>query len=371
MTDTLRLSQLLSADRYYSADSHELEMERLFRPAWHCIGLVDDIPAEGDYFTLEHLGHPLLVQNQGDRVAVFHNVCAHRNSLLAWQPRGHMARITCGYHGWQYDRDGVVCKIPGGEHFKPMKASEFRLDRVRVGTIGRLIFVALDNATPPLPEFLGPVMYERLGYTFSDAVRPVARWTVEHQCNWKVLIENTLESTDREYARGLPHFSRALGHRGGDAAVPADLAHDGREVRRLRESRAELRQHADALGRIAAATGRGIHLLPVPQLPVVDLRHQPVDQPPAPAGANVGDDVPRADHAAPRQRRRVDARARTAQAADRAGHSPRQEVRRGRSRHLQRGAARSQRGAVSRRTRAARRPCARVPAICGERDERQ
>ena len=193
MSDTLRLPQLLPADRYYSAESHELEMERLFRPAWHCIGVVDDIPAQGDYFTLEHLGRPLLVQNQGDRVAVFHNVCAHRNSLLAWAPCGHMERITCGYHGWQYDRDGVVCKVPGGEHFKPMKASEFRLDRVRVETIGRLIFVTLDDATPSLQEFLGAAMYERLEYTFSTAVRPVACWTVEHQCNWKVLIENTLE----------------------------------------------------------------------------------------------------------------------------------------------------------------------------------
>lgn len=70
-------------------------------------------------------------------------------------------------------------KIPGGEQFKPMKASEFVLDRVRVETIGRLIFVALEDGAPPLHEFLGTVIWRRLEYTFGPAMPPVARWTVE------------------------------------------------------------------------------------------------------------------------------------------------------------------------------------------------
>src|SRR5271154_6261755 len=134
----LRLPQLLSPDQYRSDRSHDLEAQCLFLPAWHCVGIVEDIPNAGDYLTTELVGKPLLIQNQGDRIAAFHNVCAHRNSLLAWEPCGHMSGIKCGYHGWEYDRDGVVCKIPGGEHFKSMKANEFVLDRVRVETIGRL-----------------------------------------------------------------------------------------------------------------------------------------------------------------------------------------------------------------------------------------
>ena len=212
----LRLPQLLSADQYHSSEAHDLEMECLFRPSWHCIGLLDDIPNAGDYLTTALLGTPLLIQNQGDRLAAFHNVCAHRNSLIAWQPCGNMSRITCGYHGWEYDRDGVVCKIPGGEHFKSMTAREFVLDRARVETIGRLIFVALDSDTPPLPEFLGAEMCRRLEYTFGRTVRPVARWTVEYQCNWKVLMENTLE----DYHISAVHHATA-----GDTPPYEQIAH--------------------------------------------------------------------------------------------------------------------------------------------------
>jgi len=139
-----------------------------------------------------------------------------------------MERITCGYHGWEYDRDGVVCKIPGGEHFKSMKAREFVLDRVRVETLGRLIFVALDDHTPPLTEFLGAEMCRRLEYTFRQAVRPVAHWTVDYQCNWKILIENTLE----DY-----HISAVHGATAGDTPPYEQISHALEEKYNIYENR--------------------------------------------------------------------------------------------------------------------------------------
>jgi choline monooxygenase len=215
-SEQLRLPQLLPPERYFSARDHELDMELLFRPAWNCVGILDDIPNAGDYFAIEHLGKPLLVQNQGDRVAAFHNICAHRNALLARSPKGNMPRITCGYHGWEYDRDGVVCKVPGGELLKPMSAKEFVLDRVRVETIGRLIFVALDSGTPPLEEFLGPEMWSRLRYTFSNNMRLASSWSVNYECNWKVLIENTQE----DYHVSAVHFATA-----GNTVPYAQIVH--------------------------------------------------------------------------------------------------------------------------------------------------
>jgi choline monooxygenase len=211
-----RLPQLLAWQRYHSPRDHELELDRLFRPAWLCVGIKDSIPNEGDYFAFEHLGKPIFVQNQGDRVAAFHNVCPHRNALLARQRNGNMPRIKCGYHGWEYDRDGVVCRIPGGEYFKPMKRKEFIIDRVRVEVLGRLIFVSLDGNAPPLQDFLGAEVWERLSYALSSNVNPVASWTVEYECNWKVLIENTLE----DYHVTSIHFATA-----GETPAFSQIAH--------------------------------------------------------------------------------------------------------------------------------------------------
>src|SRR5436190_22313243 len=91
--EQLRLPQLMPPERYYSERDHELELEGLFRPSWNCVGIVDDIPSAGDYFTIDHFGKPFLIQNQGDRVTAFHNVCAHRNALVARAPKGNMPQI--------------------------------------------------------------------------------------------------------------------------------------------------------------------------------------------------------------------------------------------------------------------------------------
>jgi phenylpropionate dioxygenase-like ring-hydroxylating dioxygenase large terminal subunit len=78
---------------------------------------------------------------------------------------------------------------------------------VRVAVLGRLIFVSLGGNAPPLQDFLGTEMSARLGYAFNSSVSPVASWTVEYECNWKVLLENTLE----DYHVSSVHFATAGG----------------------------------------------------------------------------------------------------------------------------------------------------------------
>ena len=43
-----------------------LEVESLFRRQWLCLGRVDEIPAPGDFFTLDLLDEPLLVVRGDD-----------------------------------------------------------------------------------------------------------------------------------------------------------------------------------------------------------------------------------------------------------------------------------------------------------------
>jgi choline monooxygenase len=93
--------------------------------------------------------------------------------------------------------------FPGGEYFKPMKRQEFVPDRVRAEVLGRLIFVSLDGNAPPLHDFLGAEIWERLSYALSPNVSPIDSWTVAYECNWKVLIENTLE----DYHVASVHFA--------------------------------------------------------------------------------------------------------------------------------------------------------------------
>jgi phenylpropionate dioxygenase-like ring-hydroxylating dioxygenase large terminal subunit len=193
-TDRGRLPLLLTGDRYFDPANHELEMGRLFRPAWHCVGSLDDLARDGDFITLDLLGRPLLIRRVGGRPRAFLNVCAHRHAALTGAKSGHCERMRCQYHGWEYDDEGTVCQIPDARSFLPIERGGEALKRLRAGTCGKLIFVSLADNGPDLAEFLGEETRALLEEGFSDRYHTIARWEIDHAANWKVPVENSLES---------------------------------------------------------------------------------------------------------------------------------------------------------------------------------
>lgn len=192
ISDT-HLPQILAPEAYVSQEQYEREMERLFCPGWHFIGALDDIPNEGDFFTYELFGHPLIVWRSEGTAHTFLNVCAHRFSTLRDAPCGHMDKLHCQYHGWEYDCNGDTKRIPDAKSFRPMEKGKLGLKKFRTELCGQGIYVNLTDEGPGLEEYLGKG-YE-VARTLLSADRPVFL-SVDYDVdsNWKVKIENTLES---------------------------------------------------------------------------------------------------------------------------------------------------------------------------------
>jgi phenylpropionate dioxygenase-like ring-hydroxylating dioxygenase large terminal subunit len=186
------LPQLLKPEDYVSAEQFEKETERLFLPAWHCIGALCDLPQEHSYRTMTLFGHPLLIWRAEGGVHVYLNVCSHRHSQLRCGPCGVMETLKCQYHGWEYNTDGDTQKIPDAKSFRPMKKGELGLKKFRAETIGQLIFVTLNDAAPSLREYLGPCYQDCMELFPRDAV-PVLSAVRHNRCNWKVALENAME----------------------------------------------------------------------------------------------------------------------------------------------------------------------------------
>lgn len=188
------LPQILDASDYVSEDQFVRETERLFRPAWHCVGSLHELPKTGDYLTRELLGRPIIVWRTEAGVRAFLNVCPHRFSVLSRFPKGHCGeRLTCQYHGWQFDETGNTRRIPDARSFKPLEAGQLCLTPYRTEVCGTLIFVCEDPAAPDLAAFLGDG-YETTRKLFSSEYRPCLSLDYDLEVDWKVKVENTLES---------------------------------------------------------------------------------------------------------------------------------------------------------------------------------
>jgi choline monooxygenase len=188
-----RLEHLLTPAHYFSPQQHQLELERLFWPSWHVLATRADLPNDGDFITLELFGRPLLLRNFEGDIRAFVNVCAHRHCLLSHVPRGNDPRFRCQYHGWEYGKDGRPVRIPDARCFRPWDRENAQLKTLRTETCGELVFVCLDDAAPGLAEYLGPY-HSYCAENFTPSFRQCRIWDQCYDSNWKVVVENWLES---------------------------------------------------------------------------------------------------------------------------------------------------------------------------------
>ncbi len=187
------LPQILDASSYHCAEQHARELSQLFLPGWHMVGAVDDLAADGDFFTTQLFDRPLLLWRMDGEIRAFLNVCAHRFSMLTNERCGHAERLRCQYHGWEYDEQGRTRKIPDAPSFRPLAQGEFGLKKVHVATCGQLVYVSLSDDPPPLSDYLGRG-FEFGAELFAEARHRTLSLDLEVEANWKLVIENALES---------------------------------------------------------------------------------------------------------------------------------------------------------------------------------
>ena len=186
------LRHLLRPEHYTSASHYQAELRHLFLPAWHPLATVGELARPGDFLTFDLLDTPILLRNCDGQLRAFLNVCPHRHSKLTENLRGHSPRLRCQYHGWEFRQDGGTGKVPDARAFRPWDRENACLRQFRVETCGDLVFVNLSDTGVTLREWIGPLW--ELWQSYGGAYRHAATWEEDFPCNWKVVLENSLES---------------------------------------------------------------------------------------------------------------------------------------------------------------------------------
>jgi phenylpropionate dioxygenase-like ring-hydroxylating dioxygenase large terminal subunit len=118
---------------------------------WHPVAISYEVSDQPRSFKL--LGVPIVLFRDDEGVVAFKDLCIHRGTALSlgWVENG---RITCAYHGWQYDRTGTCTRIPSLRPGHPIPKRARAISYPATEAYG-LVWVALEDPAAPLPTWPG------------------------------------------------------------------------------------------------------------------------------------------------------------------------------------------------------------------------
>jgi choline monooxygenase len=185
-------AQSLPPEIYHHPDILPLEIERLFKRGWICVGRTAEVPESGDYICFDIVDQPVVVVRQKDEsIKAFPNVCLHRCSRLL-EGRGHVSRISCPYHSWTYELGGQLIGAPFMKQTADFDTADHKLREIRCETWEGFVYVSLDqnarSITGQLAE-LGEIVGD---FRMANYV-PVYEAHDVWDTNWKCLVENFMD----------------------------------------------------------------------------------------------------------------------------------------------------------------------------------
>ncbi len=189
------MKPVIPPDHYYLESVLELEKKHLFSNFWTFVGLKREVTNHNDFLTLNLGDESVVVQNFNGELRALHNVCSHRFATIQNEVCGNRL-LQCPYHGWIYDQEGRPYAIPKRPKFPEMTQdlqSEMSLKHYQLESCGEMLFVRPLGEGANLETYLGD-MFPILEAMSQGMGARIDRNEMEIQANWKICVENTLES---------------------------------------------------------------------------------------------------------------------------------------------------------------------------------
>ena len=167
-------------------------MKSIFKNTWQLAGHINQLANSGDTLVTRILKEPIIITRQEDSsIKSFYNVCQHRAGPLLYENQC-IKKIQCKYHGWIYNRNGILKNARGFTGDKSFNKEPYNLKSIKTNIWKGLIFINFNENTESVNNYLrdiknriSPINFEHLKFS--------KRTSYYINCNWKVYIDNYLE----------------------------------------------------------------------------------------------------------------------------------------------------------------------------------
>ncbi|MBM4202629.1 MAG: aromatic ring-hydroxylating dioxygenase subunit alpha [Gammaproteobacteria bacterium] len=181
------------ASNYYDEDRFEREVRQVFRRMPLLLAPTAELPAPGDFKTMDAVGVPVLITRGKDgTVRAFINSCSHRGTSVELRETGNCSRFVCPYHGWTFDLKGSLVAIASKKDFGEIDVSAYGLEPLPVLEKAGLIWVILDSkSTLSIESFLSG--YDQMLENFGFKGWHLFQKRTIRGPNWKIAYDGYLD----------------------------------------------------------------------------------------------------------------------------------------------------------------------------------
>ncbi len=174
---------------YIHKEFLDLEFEKVFKNEWVFADFTHHLNEDGDYTTGKTANRPFVIVKTNGELKAYYNVCSHHGTCVA-KGSGKTEKLVCPYHGWVYNLEGKLRKIPKAGSIQEIHTKGMNLKEIPMKVAGPFIFLWLGDGEPKkfsttLEEHFNRDLYNNLQFQ--------KRVTYEINCNWKVFVDNYLD----------------------------------------------------------------------------------------------------------------------------------------------------------------------------------
>jgi choline monooxygenase len=174
---------------YIEKEFMNLEYEKVFKDEWMFADFVHHLKNDGDYTTGKTANRPYVIVKDQGIIKAYYNVCSHHGTCVA-KGSGNTDKLVCPYHGWVYNLEGRLRKIPKAGSIQEIHTKGLNLKEIPLQIVGPFIFLWLGNGKPK--EFSKDLL-EHFSRDHYSNLNFQKRVTYEINCNWKVFVDNYLD----------------------------------------------------------------------------------------------------------------------------------------------------------------------------------